>query len=413
MGATKDHNFLHDLVGFSRDLKLLAAANFAWAAGEALFIYITPLYLQQLGGTPVQIGNIISLVGVAMASATIPAGILADRWGAKPVMWIGWLIGLSAGVFMAAASSLTWFSVGWILYSTTMFVGPAISGYAVASRGNLPPERALTFISAAYGLGNVVSPALGGLLAARFGIRSLFIGGVAMFAVSTVLIYFMRAEPVARAAAPGRFFDLLVNRRFAGFCALVLAVWVALYMGIPLGPNYLASVRGLSVARVSTLGTFNALGWVILNLVVGRRAPRRMYIFAQALMMVYLVLMLRASWFGWLIVAYFARSSLHTAYSLVHAQATRIVKRSQTSQAFGVLSTLGWGGSAIAPLLAGRLYAVNPALPFQLGLLLLPVTMLLTYFLAPRPGADSAGLEGEPRDASSYEVADRGLRIPE
>jgi MFS family permease len=382
---TTSHSFLHDLAILPRDLKLLAASNFTWAAGEALFIYIVPLYLQQLGGSPVQIGNIISLVGVASASATIPAGILADRWGAKPVFWLGWLIGLVAGVFMAAAGSLTWFALGWIMYSLAMFVGPAITGYAVASRGDLPPERALTFISASYGLGNVVSPALGGWMASQFGVRSLFVGGVVMFAVSTAFMYLMRAEPVARAAISGKFWRLFSNRRFAGFCALVLAVWVALFLGIPLAPNYLAAERGLTAAQVSTLGTFNALGWVILNLVLGRRMPRRAFIFVQGLMMVYLVLVLRASWMGWLIVAYFARSSLHATHSLVNAQATSLIERSQSGQAFGVLATLAWAGSAIAPLVAGRLYAVAPSLPFQLGLILLPITILLSYWLAPRP----------------------------
>jgi hypothetical protein len=76
----------------------------------------------------------------------------------------------------------------------------------------------------------------------------------------------------------------------------------------------------------------------------------------------------------------------------VNAQATGVIQRSQTSQAFGILSTLAWSGSAIAPLVAARLYIIQPALPFQLGLALLPITILLTYFLAPRPGP---ALEGE------------------
>jgi hypothetical protein len=312
-------------------------------------------------------------------------------------MYLGWLIGLLAAVFMATATSLPWFAAGWIFYSSTMFVGPALGSYTVAGRGSLPPARALTLISASFGLGNVISPALGGWIAAEFGVRALFVAGAFMFGVSTVFMHLMRARPPARVGGnPARFADLLANRRFLGFCGLVLAVWVVIYLGVPLAPNYLASARGLSAAQISTLGTFNALGWVLLNLVVGRRQPRRAYVFAQALVMVYLALLMRASWIGWLMLAYFARSGLHVAYSLVSAQATSLIERSQTSRAFGVLSTLAWGGSAIAPFIAGRLYAIAPALPFQLGLALLPVTMLLTHWFAPRPSPVEAGMPAEP-----------------
>jgi DHA1 family bicyclomycin/chloramphenicol resistance-like MFS transporter len=387
-------HFFHDVAALPFDLKLLALSMFTWAAGEALFIYIAPLYLEQLGGSPVQIGNIISLVGAASAIAMIPAGILTDRWGAKPVLWVGWLIGVVAGVMMAAAGTLPWFAAGWIFYSLTFFVIPAVSGYANASRGSLPPERALTMTSASYAAGNVISPALGGWIAAEFGTRAIFVVAAGLFCLSTAILFFVRPQPVVdHGASPGgNYRALLGNRRFIGFCLLVLAVWVVMWLGIPLAPNYLAEVRGLTVAQVATLGSFNALGWVVLNLVLGRRRPRPAFIFSQLLMMGYLALLLRAAWYGWIALAYLARAAQYTAHSLVNAQATRLVKPSQTGLAFGVLETVAWGGAFIAPMMAGRLYAIDPARPFQIALLLLPATMLLSYFFSPRPapGAEVA-----------------------
>ena len=47
----------------SRDNRLMALALFLWASGEGLFIYIQPLYVQQLGADPVQIGGVLSLAG--------------------------------------------------------------------------------------------------------------------------------------------------------------------------------------------------------------------------------------------------------------------------------------------------------------------------------------------------------------
>ncbi len=378
--------FLRDVRLLPSDLKLLAVSLFAWASGESLFIYIAPLYLKQLGASPVQIGNILSLGGFVSAAAMIPAGLLTDRWGAKRVLWFGWLTGLVAGLLMAAASSLAWFAFGWIAYAVTLFVVPAVSSYAVTGRGALLPERALTMTSAAYALGNVISPALAGWIAGQFGLRSLFFVASALFFVSTVVLHFVRTQPLAPAVAlRPNFRALFGDRRFIGFCLLMQVVWAIIWLGIPLAPNFLADVRGLSVSVVAALGSVNALGWVLLNLVLGRLQPRRAFMIAQALIMLYLFLLLRASAIGWIALAYAARAAQLTGHSLVNGQATRLVDRSRWGLAFGVLETVGWLGAFVGPLAAGRLYQRSPALPFQVSLALMPVALLLTYLFSPRP----------------------------
>ena len=388
-------HFLHDLAALPPDLKLLAVSLFAWASGESLFIYIIPLYLKQLGATPVQIGNVASLAAVASACTMIPAGLLTDRWGPKRVLSYGWLVGVATGGFMALAWNLPTFALGWIAYSLTLFVIPPVASYAIAGRGALPPERALTMTSAGYALGNVISPAVGGWIAEEFGLRSLFAIGTMLFAISTVVLHFVRPQPVTRAAAGGDFRGLLANRRFVGFCLLTLGVWIVLWLGIPLAPNYLADVRGLTVAQVNRLGSFNALGWVVLGLVLGRRPPRRAFLIAQGFVMLYLLILLRTPWTGLIAVAFFARGAIYVSHSLVNAQATRVVEPSQWGLAFGVLETVAWIGAVVAPLLAGRLYEIQPALPFQLGLVLLPLALLVTYLFAPRPQALARGPSAE------------------
>jgi predicted MFS family arabinose efflux permease len=124
---------------------------------------------------------------------------------------------------------------------------------------------------------------------------------------------------------------------------------------------------------------------VLLSLILGRLHPRRGFLIAQALIMLYLFLLLRASALGWIALAYMARSAQLAGHSLVNAQATRFVDRSRWGLAFGVLETVAWLGAFVGPLAAGRLYARDPALPFQVGLALMPLALLLTYFFSPRP----------------------------
>jgi len=65
----------------NRDLRLVALSMSIWGVGEGMFFYFQPLYIQQLGADPVQIGAILGAAGLAAAVALIPAGALADAIG--------------------------------------------------------------------------------------------------------------------------------------------------------------------------------------------------------------------------------------------------------------------------------------------------------------------------------------------
>ena len=90
----------------NRNLLFVILALFTWGLGEGLFLYFQPIYLQQLGADPVLIGAILGGMGVAMALAQIPAGILSDRIGSRTMMWISWVIGTVAAIVMVYATGL-------------------------------------------------------------------------------------------------------------------------------------------------------------------------------------------------------------------------------------------------------------------------------------------------------------------
>ncbi|MEK7326329.1 MAG: MFS transporter [Chloroflexota bacterium] len=119
----------------NRDLKILGAALFLWAAGEGLFIFTLPLYMGSLGADSKQIGLLYSLNSTALVLATIPAGLAADRWGPRSGITSGWVLGAVAGALMAFAPGLTLFSAGWVLYGFTGWVLPPISAYITRARG--------------------------------------------------------------------------------------------------------------------------------------------------------------------------------------------------------------------------------------------------------------------------------------
>ena len=99
-----------------RDLILVGIAMFAWGMGEGLFIFFQPIYLEELGADPILIGTILGGFGLAMTLSHIPAGILADRIGRKPLMVAAWATGTITCWMMALANTLPIFTIGLIFY---------------------------------------------------------------------------------------------------------------------------------------------------------------------------------------------------------------------------------------------------------------------------------------------------------
>ena len=162
----------------SRDLKLITLALFLWGSGEGLFFYIEPLYMEQLGATPQQVGAVLGLAAFLAACSFIPGGLLADRFDAKKVMIWGWAIGAVASLGMGLASTWQVF-VPWILlYNVSAYCIPVINTYIAEASGDMPLEHTITVTFAGYAAGSIVSPFIGGRLSEAFGTAPLFsIGG--------------------------------------------------------------------------------------------------------------------------------------------------------------------------------------------------------------------------------------------
>jgi predicted MFS family arabinose efflux permease len=370
----------------TRDLKLLMVSIFLWGAGEGMFIFLYPLYLEKLGAAAVTIGSVISLAAVAAAVAHIPAGWLADRWGRKEVLVAGWVTGCLAVLAMFLAPDLKWFTLGLVLYTVTSCVMSPMSAYVTEARGTLSVPRALTLNMASYAAGELFSPALGGQIARVFGLRAVFGLSLGVLLVSTAVLFALRRQP---ASAPprgvNRYQTLLGNPRFVGLMLLSCAAALAFQVGFPLAPNFLADVRGYDAARVGLLGSFNALGIAALSLAAGQRAPRVTYVVSQALMAFSLVVLLSTGGVAWVALAFFCRGSWALARTMTNSQVGQVVAMPELGLAYGITESVLALALISGPLVAGLLYARAPSLPFQSSLVLLALTAPLMWWFAPLP----------------------------
>lgn len=167
-------------------------------------------------------------------------GALSDRFGRRPVLLIS-LFGLAVDyLVMAFAPTLGW------LFAARVVSGLTAAGMAVASAyiaDVTPPEkRAQTFgmIGAAWGVGFIVGPAIGGFLAAQFGLRAPFLGAAALTVVGALYGLFVLPESLrpenraqfawAKANPVGSLNFLIAHRELLPLSAVNMLLQLAHYV---------------------------------------------------------------------------------------------------------------------------------------------------------------------------------------
>jgi len=362
----------------TRDLKLVIISLSIWGIGEGAFLYFHPLYLQQLGASPVAIGTILGVVGLAMTVVHIPAGYLADRIGRRKLIWAGWFSGVISIGIMAAATSLTTFTIGIILYSSTLFVISPLNSFVTAARNDLSIEKVMTTTSAAFNLGAIVGPLVAGLIAESFGLRVIFIFAFFVVMISTVIILFIKQQPTEQNFGhPAS--ELLKNRKFIYFLPLCFLIFFALFFPQPLAPNYLKDVNQISLQSIGLLGSITSLGNVLLLLLFGVLPTQTGIYLGQVFIGVFAFLVWQTTQMPILVFAYFLLGGYKATRTILLSQVGKLVDKANLGLAYGIVETVAGLSLTAAPPLAGILYNRNPSSIFSTTLMLLIPSLLFTY----------------------------------
>lgn len=368
----------------NRSLLWLGGALFTWGLGEGMFLLFQPIYLGQLGADPIQIGLILGAAGAAMTVAHVPAGHLSDRLGRRPLLIASWMIGVVSALLMALATGLVLFVAGLVLYGITAFVISPMDSYVTAARGKWSVARAITLMSMAYNAGAVLGPISGGWLGDHLGLRSIYFVSTGVFALSTILVWFIVPQPRDGHDPENPPASLLSNRRFIGFVAVYFVVALATYLPQPLTPNFLQNQRGLSLSAIGQLGSIGGLGNTLLNVLLGQLEARSGFLLGQAGVAAFVLLLWRGPGFVWFAAGYFLMGGYRVVHSLGVAQVRPFVHDSQMGLAYGVAEMLGSAAMLLAPPVAGFLYDRQPTLMYPVGLVMIGIAFLISLISIPR-----------------------------
>jgi len=379
----------------NRDLILIALSMMTWGLGEGMFYFFQPLYLQELGADPLQIGSILGLVGLVMTLSFLPAGFLSDRFGRRPLLRLAWIMGTAATLIMAFANSMPLLVVGMALYGSTGFVTVPLYSYMTAARGRFSVGRVLTLNSAFYNLGFILGPLIGGSIGERIGLQANFRAAAGVFVFSTMIIFLVRSQPVEQPAdgnqAPG--VKVLWQGDYRRFVLLVFFVMFGIYLPQPLSQNFLQNERGVGLAVIGQLLSVRSAGIVILNLGLGQLNARLGFFLTQIFMGLFALLV----WLGDSLPFYFAgyllMGSYITARGLIIAQGRVLVQAANMGLAYGMLETAMAAAMVLGPPLAGLLYEINPNSIYFISLALIAAGLIANLMFSPLRQKDLISFE--------------------
>ncbi len=381
----------------NRDLLLVALALVTWGIGEGMFLLFQPLYLQELGANPVMIGGIMSMIGIAMGAAHLPAGYLADRFGRRPMLILAWVLGTISAWIMALSKSLPAFVLGSSLYGLTSFVMVPLNSYITAARGNWSVGRALTLISAIYNIGAILGPLLGGWVGERSGLRANFQVAAFIFIVSSLMILMIRPQPIEAPLSKderGRWGSLF-DRRFLRYAFVVFIVMFSMILPQPLSQNYLQNERGLDLAQIGRLISARSIGIVILSLTLGQLNAGLGFLVSQAAMGLSAFLLWQGTGIYGYALGYLLMGSQPTARTLATAQGRILIQAANMGIGYGLLETVAALANILAPALAGFLYAQQPSMIYSTGLIFIVIAIFSTVLISPIRMRDLASKELE------------------
>jgi multidrug resistance protein len=368
--------------------------------GFGLVLPLLPFWAQRLGADAFVIGLIATAYALAQFLFTPLLGALSDRYGRRPVILISLLVEAAAFAMTALAGTLPMLLVARFVGG----IGASNIGSAQAVVADItPPEqraRGMGAIGAAIGLGFVVGPALGGLLA-TLGAATPFWVAMGVALVNALLVWrFLPETRVAHEAAP----QPKGARAFAVWRQALSAPVVARLILI----NLLFTLAFTAMEAVFALFTQQTFGWSatqngyvfayvgiiivvmqggLVGWLVGRWGERPLLIGGLALLSVGLILLPFSSSVGMLLAAVgllsVGEGAVAPTTSALLSLASGAGRQGET---LGLAQGIGSLGRIIGPLAAGWLYLTfGASAPFLAGGMLTMAALLVALSALRQP----------------------------
>ncbi|MCC6607292.1 MAG: MFS transporter [Anaerolineae bacterium] len=380
---------------------------FVQMVGAAMALPILLLYAQRQFEIPPRFNTLLlSSFFAAQFLAGPVIGRLSDKYGRIPVLIISQIGTVISFIMIGAAPNVTVLFIARILDGITG--GNIIVAQAYVTDITPPAKRteSLGYIFAAFGLGFVFGPGLGGMLSAAFGPRVPFF----MAAVAATLTVILTWRTLTETLTPEQRIKNRETRRggmapaevlrnapllailliaFIGQFALgMLQATFALFGDAVLFADYSERIVDLGIGILLT--TVGLSQFLTQTLLIRRILPRfgeaNLVIIGGALRAVgmFFLAIATAPWFG-IVGSIFFPVGMGLMMPPLQALSTRAVPDEVRGGVLGLYQSTVSLATIFSTALAGTIFAINPHYPYWLGMTLSLFAILPAYYFLRRP----------------------------
>ncbi len=259
----------------------LVSITFIGPLSLHLFIPAMPAVKEAFGVSTGMAQLTMSLAMLSMAFFTVAYGGMSDRFGRKRVLMGGLVLFTCGAASCMAATSMAMLLAGRILQGAGAGCGVVLArAIARDVYGQDRVAQVIAYLTAAYVLGPMIAPPIGGQLTAVFGWRSLFVFASVVGLVVIVAVFFAVPETRARSAAAPRtvfagYRSLLRRRRFLGFMLQPGLLSAAFYTQATAASFLAAAHLGVNAANIGLWFFAFPLGFMTGSFISGRIGANR------------------------------------------------------------------------------------------------------------------------------------------
>ncbi|MEM0095727.1 MAG: MFS transporter [Candidatus Bathyarchaeia archaeon] len=362
----------------NRDLGLIFTSNLVGAFGDGLYAYLLPYYMAEaLGAGSVEVGALYALVSLTAALTLLIAGALADKYDRKKIMIAGWIAWIPAPIIFAFARDWTQMIPGMILWGFWLG-GPTSTAYIVTAADKDRLTLTFTVISSAWSLGYIFSPAIGGYMAGKVGMQTVFLISFVLYVLAALVLVFIRSQHAQppeheKLESHPSTWQLLKTRKLAAVSLFFAAIMFVMMMFRPFVPKFLADIYHYGDFEIGVLGSVAFAGSAVLGIALGRFGDKYGKKFALAGLMILcsfsLTIMLLTGDFCLLALAFFLTGASYTVWSLMSAVIGPMAPEPIRAKWVSIPQTISMFASILAPYLGGVLYSSSPKLPFAVAII--------------------------------------------
>jgi len=384
-------------------LPILFLTVFIDMVGFGIVVPVLPLYTEGFGASPFTTGLLLAVYsGMGFIFSPV-VGALSDRIGRRSILLLS-TIGQATGFFiMGAATTLLWL---FIARTIDGIFGANVSATQAYVADVTPPQdrsRALGLLGAAFGLGFICGPLLGGVLS-QISLSAPFYFAGALAAANAALIFFILPESLPLENRSGSDRDTFVTLFKEGRGRVIVPLMAA-YFFMMTGFSILTAFFAIFTEdrfgyNASANGYIFAGVGVISVIVQGALIGRLIKNFTEKGIAVTGVALLACSMFA-LPLAQTATMLLLVGAGIAVGNAfinptmnglvSRAVNKYWQGRVLGLMQACASLGRFFGPLIGGWFLAFNPRrtldfgkAPFWISSALLVVSLVLTTMVSVR-----------------------------